>query len=234
MKVAVITGSTKGIGRAIAEMLAKDGFAVVVSARNQKEVEQTVVEMKGSGATVEGRACDVRSNEQVEALIAHAVSTFGGIDVLVNNAGVGRFGTVAEMSPEVWREVLETNLNGVFYACHAAIPHLRQRGGGYIFNISSLAGKNAFPQGGAYNASKFGLNGFSEVLFQEVRYDNIRVSCIMPGSVSTYFNNHTPIPEDEWKLQPEDIAQVVLDLLHHHPRSLPSAVEIRPAKPRKG
>lgn len=233
-KVAVVTGSTKGIGRAVAEYLLNDGYAVVISARNLAEVDTTVAEFSQvPGRQVSGASCDMRDYTQVESLIRHAIDTFGRLDVLVNNAGVGRFATVEAMSPDIWREVIETNLNGVFYACHAAIPHLRAGGGGYIFNISSLAGKNAFPQGGAYNASKFGLNGLSEVLFQEVRYDNIKVSYIMPGSVTTYFNGHVPSPDDDWKLAPEDIAQVVIDLLHHHPRSLPSAVEIRPAKPKK-
>lgn len=232
-KVAVITGSTKGIGLAIAESLAQKNYAVVISSRSGQEVQQAVTNLKVAGAEATGCVCDVREYPQVEALIQHAVTRFGGLDVLVNNAGVGHFATVETMSPEIWRKVIETNLSGVFYACHAAIPHLKARGGGYIFNISSLAGKNAFPEGGAYNASKFGLNGLSEVLFQEVRYDNIKVSCIMPGSVSTYFNGQMPSAQDDWKLSPEDVAQVVIDLLHHHPRSLASTVELRPAKPRK-
>ncbi len=234
MKVAVVTGSTKGIGRAVAEALLERGYAVVISSRTVEDIETTLPDLaRHPTAQVSGCVCDVRDEVQVENLIRHAVDTYGGLDVLVNNAGIGRFEPVETMSPETWREVIETNLNGVFYGCRAAIPYMKARGGGYIFNISSLAGKNAFPGGGAYNASKFGLNGFSEALFQEVRHDDIRVSCIMPGSVTTYFNNHVPSPDDDWKLAPEDIARVVVDLLAHPTRSLPSAVEIRPAKPRK-
>jgi short-subunit dehydrogenase len=151
----------------------------------------------------------------------------------VNNAGIGIFGEVETMTPEEFRAVLETNLFGVFYCCHEAIPHMKKGGGGYIINISSLAGANPHPRMAAYNASKFGLNGFSEALMQEIRHDNIKVSYIMPGSVNTEFGGDNPSPEKSWQLQPEDIARAVLDLLHHHERSLPSRVEIRPSKPPK-
>jgi NAD(P)-dependent dehydrogenase (short-subunit alcohol dehydrogenase family) len=160
-----------------------------------------------------------------------AAGKWGGIDFLINNAGVGIFAPVADLSPEQWKEVIETNLSGVFYCCHAAIPHLRKRGGGYIINISSLAGKNPFKGGAAYNASKFGLNGFSEAMMQDLRYDNIKVSYVMPGSVNTGFGRHSLEETASWKLAPEDVAQVVLDLLQHHPRCLPSCVEMRPSKP---
>jgi short-subunit dehydrogenase len=161
------------------------------------------------------------------------VAEFGGVDVLVNNAGIGLFQSVEEMSPEDFRAVLETNLNSVFYACHEAIPLMRQRGGGYIINISSLAGANPHPRMAAYNASKFALNGFSEALMQEVRHDHIKVSYIMPGSVNTYFGGDTPSADQSWQLQPADVARVVLDLLRHDERSLPSRVEIRPSMPPK-
>jgi 3-oxoacyl-[acyl-carrier protein] reductase len=233
-KTAVVTGGTRGIGRAIAEALVTEGMNVCISARTMEDVQQAVRELEGlGGGGATGMACDVRSAEEVEALVAHAVEEFGGLEVLVNNAGVGVFKPVEEMTPEEFRAVLETNLFGVFYACHAAIPEMRRRGGGYIINISSLAGANPHPRMAAYNASKFGLNGFSEALMQEVRHDRIKVSYVMPGSVNTEFGGDTPGEERAWQLQPEDIARVVLDLLRHDERSLPSRVEIRPSRPPK-
>jgi NAD(P)-dependent dehydrogenase (short-subunit alcohol dehydrogenase family) len=212
----------------------REGANVCVSARKIEEVESTVRELGGTGeGGVTGVACDVRDYDEVKALFEHAVAEFGGVDVIVNNAGVGSFQTVEEMSPEDFRAVLETNLFGVFYCCHEAIPLMRERGGGYIINISSLAGTNAHPRMAAYNASKFGLNGFSEALMQEVRHDRIKVSYIMPGSVNTHFGGDEPSAEQSWQLQPEDIARVVLDLLRHDERSLPSRVEIRPSQPPK-
>src|SRR5215213_6070942 len=233
-KTAVVTGSTKGIGRAIAEALVREGLNVCVSARHEDEVERAVSEMADAGeGRVAGAVCDVRDYEEVKGLFEHAAAEFGGVDVLVNNAGVGLLGRVDEMSPEDFRAVLETNLFGVFYCCREAIPRMRERGGGYIINISSLAGTNAHPQMAAYNASKFGLNGFSEALMQEVRHDGIRVSYVMPGSVNTYFGNEEPDESKSWQLQPADIARVCLDLLHMDERSLPSRVEIRPSRPPK-
>ncbi len=233
-KTAVVTGSTKGIGRAIAEALLREGLNVCVSARDDDEVVRAVAELSDAGeGNVAGAVCDVRDEAQVSALFAHAVAEFGGVDVLVNNAGIGLFGRVDEMSSADFRAVIETNLFGVFYCCHAAIPLMKEHGGGYIINISSLAGTNAHPQMAAYNASKFALNGFSEALMQEARHDQIKVSYIMPGSVNTYFGDDTPDETQAWQLQPADIARVVLDLLHHDERSLPSRVEIRPSRPPK-
>ncbi len=235
-KSAVVTGSTKGIGRAVAEALLEAGAKVVISARSQNEVSAAGKELeRNHPKRVLARRCDVRIEDEVASLFAEAEKAFGGVDVLVNNAGVGFFKNLEDMSLDEWQSVIATNLTGVFLCSRAAIPRMRKRGGGYILNISSLAGKNAFPQATAYNASKFGLNGMSEALMQEVRYDGIRVSYLMPGSVATHFNEHTPGPEDAWKIQPEDIARIVLDLLNQDPRTLPSAVEIRPSKPpRKG
>ena len=177
-------------------------------------------------------SADVSKRDDVAALVSETLKQFGRLDILVNNAGMGIFGkTVEEMSGDEFRQTLETNLFGVFYSCHHALPLMKRRGGGYIFNISSLAGQNAHPRMAAYNASKFGLNGFSESLMQEVRQDNIKVSYICPGSVNTYFGNDTPSDEKAWQLQPEDIAQVVIDLLAMNPRALPSKVEIRPSRP---
>ncbi|MDT5063742.1 MAG: hypothetical protein QOH63_4201 [Acidobacteriota bacterium] len=233
-KTAIVTGSTKGIGRAIAEALVREGMNVCISARKDDEVERAVSELGEAGeGDVTGVVCDVRDYDEVKALFEHTVAEFGGVDVLVNNAGIGIFGRVDETSPEDFRAVLETNLFGVFYCCREAIPEMKKRGGGYIINISSLAGTNAHPQMTAYNASKFGLNGFSEALMQEVRHDGIKVSYIMPGSVNTNFGGGEPDESRSWQLQPGDVARVVLDLLHHDERSLPSRVEIRPSKPPK-
>lgn len=230
-KVAVVTGSTKGIGYAIAEALARAGADVVVSARNESEVRDAAVQLEsiGPGRAV-GVACDVRRHEDVKRLIGAAVE-LGGVDILVNNAGVGIFGTVDGMSPEEWHSVIGTNLDGVFFCCHEAIPHLK-KGGGWIINIGSLAGRNAFAGGAAYNASKFGLLGFTEAMMLDVRNDDIRVTCIMPGSVSTHFNNHEPGDADAWKIQPEDIAQIVMDLIAMPARTLPSKIEVRPSRPK--
>ncbi len=232
-KVAIVTGGTKGIGRAIAEALLREGMNVCISARHEAEIERAVSDMGGlsNEAGVTGMVCDVREYDEVKALIAHTVAEFGGVDVLINNAGIGIFGKVEDLSPEDFRAVLETNLCGVFYCCHEAIPEMKKRGGGYIINISSLAGVNAHPEMAAYNASKFGLNGFSEALMQEVRHDGIKVSYIMPGSVNTEFGGDEPSAKKAWQLQPEDIARVVLDLLHQEDRSLVSRVEIRPSQP---
>jgi NAD(P)-dependent dehydrogenase (short-subunit alcohol dehydrogenase family) len=233
-KSAVVTGSTKGIGRATAEALVREGVNVCVSARGVDEIKRAVDELSDLGdAQVTGAVCDVRDYESVRALFAHAVAEFGGVDVLVNNAGVGLFGRVDEMSPEDFRAVLETNLFGVFHCCREAIPLMKERGGGYVINISSLAGANPHPEMAAYNASKFALNGFSEALMQEVRHDGIKVSYVMPGSVNTAFGGDAPDESKSWQLQPADIARVVLDLLRHDERSLPSRVEIRPSRPPK-
>src|SRR2546426_1772366 len=227
-KTAIVTGGTKGIGRAIGSALIDEGLAVCIAARNQDEIDSAVGELGGD--TI-GFVCDVRDYEQVQALIAYTVKELGGLDILINNAGIGIFETVEETTPEDFRAILETNLFGVFYCCHEVIPQMKERGGGYIINISSLAGANPHPRMAAYNASKFGLNGFSEALMQEVRHDGIRVSYIMPGSVNTEFGGDSPSDEKSWQLTPDDIARVVVDLLHHDDRALPSRVEIRPSRP---
>ena len=235
-KVAVVTGGNRGIGRGIAEALHGEGATVVLTARGSSAATDAAGQV---GARAHGVACDVRAYESVQRLFREVARLAGGCDVLVNNAGVGVFGPVADMDPEDWRMVIETNLNGVFYGCHEAIPQMRARGGGYIFNISSLAGKNPILNGAAYNASKFGLNGFSEALMMEVRYDNIRVSYLMPGSVATEFGRdpeRRPDPKStksEWALRPEDVGEVVLDLLRSPDRALYSRVEMRPSRPPK-
>ena len=233
-KAAIVTGGSKGIGRGIAEALIRSGLNVLISARNQDELARAVAELnKLGGSKAFGCVCDVRDYAAVKSLFEQATSALGGVDVLINNAGIGKFATVAEMPPEDFRAIVETNLFGVYYCCHEAIPLLKQRGGGYIINISSLAGANPHPRMAAYNASKFGLNGFSEALMQEVRHDNIKVTYIMPGSVNTHFGGDEPSSEQSWQLQPADVAQVVMDLLSFPDRSLPSRVELRPSKPPK-
>ena len=232
-KVAIVTGGTKGIGYAIAEALLKQGANVLICGRAQADLDRAVQALAEHG-TVRGSACDVRDEDQVKAMLQECVGTFGGLDILVNNAGIGYFGkTVEELSADEFRLTLETNLFGVFYTCHHSIPLMKKGGGGYIFNISSLAGQNAHARMAAYNASKFGLNGFSEALMQEVRHDGIKVSYICPGSVNTSFGGDTPSAEKAWQLQPPDIANVVVDLLNFDPRALPSKVEIRPSRPPK-
>jgi NAD(P)-dependent dehydrogenase (short-subunit alcohol dehydrogenase family) len=233
-KVAIVTGGSKGIGRGIAEALVREGVNVCISARSRSEIDHAVAELLALGpGRATGIVADVRNYAQVKSLFELTAIEFGGVDILVNNAGIGMFQTVEETTPDDFRAVLETNLFGVFYCCHEVIPLMKKRGGGYIINISSLAGANPHPQMAAYNASKFGLNGFSEALMQEVRHDGIKVSYIMPGSVNTEFGGDTPSDDRSWQLRPEDIARVVLDLLHHDERALPSRVEIRPSKPPK-
>jgi NAD(P)-dependent dehydrogenase (short-subunit alcohol dehydrogenase family) len=228
-KVAVVTGGSRGIGFAIAGALAGHGASVVISGTDKARLEAAAKELASRG-TVSAVRADVRQYSDVEALITTAVKEFGGLDILINNAGVGVFKPAAETTVEDWHRVLDTNLSGVFYCCHAAIPHLKQRGGGWIINISSLASKNAFVNGSAYCASKSALNAFSETLMQEVRYDGIRVAYVLPGSVNTGFGGLSNT-KSEWALMPEDVAQTVVDLLTFPRRSLPSRVEIRPAQP---
>lgn len=230
-KVAVVTGGTKGIGYAIAEKLLDAGASVFICGRTVSAVEGALKTLALKGKAV-GRSCDVRDDEQVRSMLADCDRVLGGVDILVNNAGIGIMGkTVEQITPDEFRQTVETNLFGVYYACHYAVPLMKKRGGGYIINISSLAGQNAHPKMAAYNASKFGLNGFSEALMQEVRQDDIKVSYICPGSVNTYFGNDTPSADKMWQIQPEDIAEVVIDLLKMDARTLPSKVEIRPSKP---
>ncbi len=226
-KVAVVTGGNRGIGRGIVEALAGEGARVALTARAAADAERAAREV-GHGAF--GVACDVRSDAQVAQLFREVDRVAGGLDVLVNNAGIGLFGAVVGMAPEAWRAVIETNLSGPFYCCREAIPRMSARGGGYIFNISSLAGKNPILNGAAYNASKFGLNGFSEALMMEVRYEGIRVSYLMPGSVATEFGSGSTA-KSGWALTPADVGEVVLDLLRSPTHALYSRVEMRPSRP---
>jgi NAD(P)-dependent dehydrogenase (short-subunit alcohol dehydrogenase family) len=186
---------------------------------------------QSTGGDVFGKPADVSKNDQVASFFDAVESRFGGLDILVNNAGAGIFRSIQDLTLEDWRNTIDLNLSGVFYCCHYGLPMLRRQGEGYIIQISSLAGINAFAGGAAYNASKFGLNGFSEAIMQDLRYENIRVSYIMPGSVETGFS-----PGDgpgDWKIAPEDVAEVVLNLLRMPNRTLVSRVEMRPSKPKK-
>ena len=223
-KVVLVTGASRGIGLGIAGAVAAAGARVALAARGKKDLDAAV---KSIGGEARGYATDIRSAQECADLVQSTVRDFGRLDVLVNNAGVGIFRKVADMSVDEWDTVLGTNLDSLFYMTHAALPHLKKRGG-WIINIGSLAGKNAFPEGAAYNASKFGLIGFSEALMQEVRNDDVRVSYIMPGSVAT-----PGFGDADWKIQPEDIGRIVLDLLSMPERTLPSRVEVRPSRPKK-
>jgi NAD(P)-dependent dehydrogenase (short-subunit alcohol dehydrogenase family) len=230
---AIVTGGTRGIGLAIARALANKRMHVAICARDGAAAEQVADELRDLGAgKAYGASCDVADDRAVADFVDHAARAMGKLDVLVNNAGIGIFAPITELGPGDFRRVVETNLIGVFNFCHAAIPHMKRSGGGYIVNISSLAGKNPFAGGAAYNASKFALNGFSEAVMQDVRHDNIRVSYVMPGSVATEFGGNEAGAGEDWKLHPEDVAQVVVDLLRFDTRALPSRVEIRPSRPK--
>ena len=233
-KAAIVTGGSRGIGFAIASALLAEGAQVTITGLDDAHLSSARRRLEGEGpGSIEALRADVRKYDDVRHVVNATVARCGGLDYLINNAGVGVFTNAADMTPEQWSKVIDTNLTGVFYACHAALPHLRVRGGGFIVNISSLAGTNAFAGGAAYCASKSGLNAFSEALMQEVRYDNIRVTYVMPGSVATGFAGNDEGNGSDWKISPDEVADVVLNLLRHNPRSLPSRVELRPSKPRK-
>jgi 3-oxoacyl-[acyl-carrier protein] reductase len=230
-KVAVVTGGTKGIGRDIAAALVREGAKVVICSRDGAAVEQAVSELSANGEAA-GIACDVGQWEDVEAFFQFAAETYGGVDILVNNAGVGHFAPVDELTLEQWRQVIDINLSGPFYCVRAAVPQMKQRGGGFILNIGSLAGRNTFPGGAAYNASKFGLNGFSEASMLDLRHHKIRVAQIMPGSVATEFQPGAS--QADWKLDPAEIAETAVDLISMPDRNLISRLEMRPSRPPKG
>jgi NAD(P)-dependent dehydrogenase (short-subunit alcohol dehydrogenase family) len=231
-KVALVTGGARGIGFAIAEALLREGAKVFICGRDAAAVKSAVARLAATGGSVDGAAADVRRYEECRALVAGAARRFGGLDILVNNAGIGIFKPVDQLSPEEWTATIETNLSAPFFCSHEAIPLMRSRGGGYIFNVSSLAAINAFKGAGAYNASKFGLNGFTEAMMLDVRYDGIRVSTIMPGSVDTDFGAAAgAVPREAWKLSAQDIAKAVIDLYRFPVSSMASRIELRPSQP---
>lgn len=231
--VAIVTGGSRGIGRGVVEALLDKGWRVRFCSRSPKSVEEAERELSGRGFAL-GQAVDVRRQEEVDAFVERVKQEEGRIDCLVNNAGLGIFAPVDELTGEEWREVIETNLSGCFYFLRAVSPVMKAQGSGWIFNIASLAGKNPIPGGGAYNASKFGLIGLSEASMLDLRPHGVRVAAILPGSVDTGFSHRRDPKEDKsWMLTPEDIASMILHLLSYPENALPSLVEMRPAKPPK-
>ena len=231
-KVCLVTGGTRGIGRAIAKLLLLEGADVAICGQRQDSVDRAVAELAAETAgKVKGKAADVKSEEEVGELFRFVDTECGALDVLVNNAGVGIFRHVRELSVEEWKRTIETNLYGAFYCSREALFRFETKGAGYIVNIGSLAGAHAFAGGAAYNASKFGLTGFTEAMMQDVRSENVRVSYIMPGSVATEFGGHSD--GADWKIWPEDVAEIVQMLLRMPSRTLVSRVEVRPARAKR-
>lgn len=232
--IAIVTGGNRGIGRGIAEALLGAGWRVCFCSRSPESVEAAERELRDRfGDAVTGRAVDVRNEREVDGFVEETLREEGRIDCLVNNAGLGIFAPVDELTGDQWRETIETNLSGCFYFLRAVAPAMKRQGSGWIFNIASLAGKNPFAGGGAYNASKFGLIGLSEAAMLDLRPHGVRVAAILPGSVDTGFSLQRRHQDRSWMLKPEDIGSMVLHLLGYPPHALPSLVEMRPAKPQK-
>jgi 3-oxoacyl-[acyl-carrier protein] reductase len=234
-KVAVVTGGTRGIGRAIAEHLLDEGVAVALCGTRQKSVDDAVDQLSPRGR-VFGMVADVSKIDDVRRFIAAAHAEFSALNILVNNAGAGTFANVAQLTPEAWDKMIALNLSGVHYCCNAIMPIFQHAGGGDVVNIGSLAGVNAFAGGAGYNASKFGLVGYSEAMMLDHRYDGVRVSLIMPGSVDTEFGRAGSAGEaararSEWKIAAEDIADIVVSVLKMPGRTTVSRVEVRPSRP---
>ena len=237
-QVAIVTGGSRGIGRGIVEALLGAGWRVHLCSRSRESVDEAVRELSGrysdkghAVAAVTGEAVDVRSEEAVTGFVERVLAAEGRIDCLVNNAGIGTFGPVDELTGDQWREVIETNLSGPFYFLRAVAPAMKRQGAGWVINIASLAGKNPFAGGAAYNASKFGLIGLSEAAMLDLRQSGVRVASILPGSVDTDFSHPAGKENRSWRLRPEDIAAMVLHLLAYPPHALPSLVEMRPSRP---
>jgi NAD(P)-dependent dehydrogenase (short-subunit alcohol dehydrogenase family) len=227
-KVAIVTGGSRGIGRAIAERLAREGARVAICGRRQKSVDEAVAGLSAAGEAF-GMAADVSKLDDVREFISRVERRFGAVHILINNAGAGAFRSVADLEPAEWERMIGLNLSGVYYCCHEILPIFRKNPGGDVINISSLAGKNAFAGGAGYNASKFGLTGFSEAMMLDHRQEGVRVSYIMPGSVDTEFGGSAA--GGEWKIAPEDIAEIVVTLLRMPRRTTVSRVEVRPSRP---
>ncbi len=232
-KTALITGGTKGIGYGIAVAMLQQNMNVCITGRSDATTEQAVAELDkiGSGNVI-GIVSDVRNYASLEIVVESILNKWGKLDVLIANAGVGHFASIMDLSPEQWNETIDVNLTGVFNSAKVCIPALKDSKG-YIITIASLAGTNFFAGGTAYNASKFGLVGFTQAMMLDLRHEGINVSTIMPGSVATYFNDHIPNENDAWKIQIEDLGQMIVDLLKLDPRTLPSKIEVRPSQPPK-
>jgi 3-oxoacyl-[acyl-carrier protein] reductase len=231
-KTILITGGSKGIGYGIAEVLLKEGAKVAITSRTQAAADQAVASLRtiGQGEVI-GVSADVRDGSQQQQAVNKILQTWGRLDVLVANAGLGYFDSIENLTTEQWNETIDTNLTGVFHSVKACIPALKETKG-YIITIASLAGTNFFAGGSAYNASKFGLVGFTQAIMLDLRSCGIKVSTIMPGSVATEFNGAHPEATDAWKIQPADIGDIVADLLKLNPRTLPSKIEVRPSLPK--
>ncbi|HPE83287.1 MAG TPA: SDR family oxidoreductase [Aequorivita sp.] len=232
-KSALITGGTKGIGYGIAEALLKEGINVAITGRTRETAEKAAKELNSKGndrAQAIGLEADVRDYKSQQNAVEAAINKFGGVDIVIANAGLGHFNSVENITIEEWKETIDTNLSGPFYSLKASVEQLKKNKG-YFISISSLAGTNFFKGGSAYNASKFGLTGFTQAAMLDLRDQGVKVSTIMPGSVSTYFNGNEPDDKDAWKIQKEDIGKLVVDLLKMNPRTLPSKIEVRPAMP---
>lgn len=227
---ALITGGSKGIGYGIAASLLKEGVNVAITSRNQQDADAASAELSKIGpGKIIGIAADVRNFEAQQKVVAQTLATFGRLDVLIANAGIGHFAPITEMTADQWNDTIDTNLTGVFYSLKSALDALIAAKG-YFISIASLAGTNFFPSASAYNASKFGLVGFTQAVMLDLREAGVKCSTIMPGSVASHFNNHEPNADDAWKIQPEDLGQMVVDLLHMNPRTLPSKIEVRPSQ----
>jgi len=227
-KVAIITGGSKGIGYGIAEALLAEGMQITITGRHQESVQE-VVDQLGTPDRVLGVMADVRQLDDMENVVNQTISKYGKLDVLIANAGVGHFGSITALTSEQWQTTIDTNLTGVFNSVKASVENIKESKG-YIITISSLAGTNFFAGGTAYNASKFGLTGFTQALMLDLRNDDVKVTTIMPGSVSSHFGGRSPEDGKDWRIQPEDIGQITVDLLKMHPRTLPSKIEVRPSK----
>jgi NAD(P)-dependent dehydrogenase (short-subunit alcohol dehydrogenase family) len=231
-KVAYITGGSKGIGLGIARILLNNGMKVAITSRSLAAAEAAARSLGAPSSHILALESNVSDSGSEARAIKDVLARFGRLDVLVANAGIGHFANIESMTEKEWKETIDTNLTGVFNSVRAAIPPLKESKG-YIITIASLAGTNFFENGSAYNASKFGLVGFTQAVMLDLRKYGIKVSTIMPGSVSTYFNGHEPAASDAWKIQPEDIGELVLDILNMNPRTLPSKIEVRPSLPSK-
>lgn len=231
-KVAYITGGSKGIGYGIAKTLLALGMRVAVTSRNLATATEAAKSLSSDEGSILALESDVSSMSSEMNAVRRTVDHFGQLDVLIANAGVGHFSSIETLTEEDWKSTIDTNLTGVFNSVKASLDALK-KSKGYIITIASLAGTNFFENGSAYNASKFGLVGFTQAIMLDLRKHGIKVTAIMPGSVATHFNNHIPDDADAWKIQPADVGQLVADLLHMHPRTLPSKIEVRPSQPGK-